>query len=114
MVLENFAYLPEVLIHKIINYTDVLSYRNGKYIDRINKKDNRYNLLQKGFTSELLELWFSNNFFVGFSSVELYMFSNLSIKIPLKLYHFDICLDWNWGYCNNLHCSRTRRRLITE
>jgi hypothetical protein len=47
MVLENFAYLPEILIHKIINYTDVLSYRNGKYIDRINKKDNRYNLLQK-------------------------------------------------------------------
>jgi len=46
-LLEKFKYLPDVLIQKIINYTDIVSYRHGKYINRINKNDNRYNLLKK-------------------------------------------------------------------
>ena len=45
-LLEKFSNLPDVLIHKIINYTDVITYRNGKYINRINKKDERYDLLK--------------------------------------------------------------------
>lgn len=46
-LLEKIRYLPDVLIQKIINYTDIVSYRHGKYINRINKNDNRYNLLKK-------------------------------------------------------------------
>ena len=46
-LLEKFKYLPDELIQKIINYTDIVSYRHGKYINRINKNDNRYNLLKK-------------------------------------------------------------------
>jgi len=45
-LLEKFAGLPDVLIYKIINYTDVISYRNGKYINKINKKDKRYDILK--------------------------------------------------------------------
>jgi len=43
--LKKFKYLPDELIHIIINYTDIIAYRHGKYINRLNKHDNRYNLI---------------------------------------------------------------------
>ena len=46
-LIEKFVYLPDEIIHQIINYTDVVVYRHGKYINRINKDDNRYKLLEK-------------------------------------------------------------------
>jgi hypothetical protein len=46
ILLNNLQNLPDVLIHKIINYTDVIVYRNGKYINKIDKKDERYKILQ--------------------------------------------------------------------
>jgi len=44
-LIEKFKYLPDELIHIIINYTNVLVYRHGSYINRLNKSDNRYNLI---------------------------------------------------------------------
>jgi len=44
-LISAFKYLPDEIIHMIINYTDVLVYRHGNYINRINKKDERYNLI---------------------------------------------------------------------
>lgn len=41
-LIKKFMYLPDVLIHKILNYTNIMVYRNGKYINRINKLDKRY------------------------------------------------------------------------
>ena len=46
LLIENFKFLPDVLINKIINYTDVVTFRNGKYIDKISKDDERYKLLK--------------------------------------------------------------------
>ena len=46
-LIDKFTMLPDVLIHKIINYTNVITYRNGIYIDRISKDDKRYNILLK-------------------------------------------------------------------
>jgi len=42
-----YSQLPDVLIHKIINYTNVITYRYGKYINKISKNDERYKLLDK-------------------------------------------------------------------
>jgi hypothetical protein len=42
-----YSQLPLVLINKIINYTNVITYRDGKYIDKISKNDERYKLLEK-------------------------------------------------------------------
>jgi hypothetical protein len=39
--------LPIELVNKIINYTDIVAFRNGKYIDRIPKSDERYKQLEK-------------------------------------------------------------------
>lgn len=44
-LLDKFNNLPDELIHIIINYTNVVVYRHGKYINRLNKHDNRYNLV---------------------------------------------------------------------
>lgn len=44
-LIDKFSKLPIELINKIINYTDVVVYRYGKYIDRIDKEDKRYVLL---------------------------------------------------------------------
>lgn len=39
--------LPLPLIHIILNYTDVVVYRHGKYINRISNTDERRDLLRK-------------------------------------------------------------------
>lgn len=44
-LIDKFKFLPDELIHNIINYTDVVVYRHGKYINRLNKKDERYKIL---------------------------------------------------------------------
>lgn len=46
-LIEKFKNLPDVIIHIIINYTDVVVNRHGKYINRIKKTDCRYNLLRR-------------------------------------------------------------------
>jgi hypothetical protein len=46
-LLDKFSTLPDELISTIINYTDVIVYRHGKYINRLNKHDNRYYLINK-------------------------------------------------------------------
>ena len=39
--------LPIELVNKIINYTGVVSFRNGKYINRIKNSDERYKILAR-------------------------------------------------------------------
>ena len=42
----NPSNLPIEIINKIINYTDVVAFRTGKYINRIPKTDARYEMLR--------------------------------------------------------------------
>lgn len=44
-LLDKFSYLPNELVHIIINYTDVIVYRHGKFLNRLNKSDNKYHLV---------------------------------------------------------------------
>jgi hypothetical protein len=46
-LIEEFRYLPNNVISNIIGYTDVISYRNGKYINRLKKNDERDVLLKR-------------------------------------------------------------------
>jgi hypothetical protein len=47
MLIEQFKYLPEDLIPHIVGYIDEIVYRNGKYINRLQKNDIRYRMLLK-------------------------------------------------------------------
>jgi hypothetical protein len=42
----DFSKLPIELINIIINYTDIVVYRNRKYLNRIPKDDKRYNIIK--------------------------------------------------------------------
>lgn len=44
-LINKFSYLPSDIVNMIIYYSGIIAYRNGKYINRIDKKDNRYNIL---------------------------------------------------------------------
>lgn len=46
-LIKKFKYLPNDITQIIVNYTDIIVFRNGKYIDRINKNDKRYKLINK-------------------------------------------------------------------
>ena len=42
----NAELFPDELKQKILNYTNVITFRNGKYINKISPLDERYKLLQ--------------------------------------------------------------------
>lgn len=46
-LISKFKELPDVLINKILDYTDIVIFRYGKYMNRINKNDWRYHLMMK-------------------------------------------------------------------
>lgn len=52
--MADFSKLPIELINIIINYTDIVVYRDGKYLNRISKYDERYNMIKK----RLSPIWF--------------------------------------------------------
>lgn len=45
-LINKFTKLPDVLIHIILDYSDIIIFRHGKYMNRINKNDNRYKNIQ--------------------------------------------------------------------
>jgi hypothetical protein len=53
----DYKNLPIYIINKIINYTGVVVYRHGKYMNRINKNNRRYNIINK----KKLPIWFNKN-----------------------------------------------------
>jgi len=91
-LIEKFKYLPDEIIHTIINYTDVIVNRHGKYINRIKKTDYRYNLLRRSIhrpiyigSRVLLQL---NNNLIGYF-IE-YDIQNRFIKVNIKFFNRQI------------------------
>jgi hypothetical protein len=44
-LIDLYKTLPDEIIHKIMDYTDAVIYRNGIYMNRLLKNDTRYTLL---------------------------------------------------------------------
>lgn len=91
-IIEKFKYLPDELINQIINYTDVVVYRHGKYINRINRRDNRYKLLERmprpikiGQSRVLLKLLNTNR-----EGYFLEYIIGMYIKINIKFVRYEI------------------------
>jgi hypothetical protein len=84
----DFSKLPDELIHIIINYTDIVVYRHGKYLNRIPKDDKRYNIIQK----RRLPIWFSKNhwmfIFRFYDNVDKRAFEMEHIYNPRNNHHY--------------------------
>lgn len=46
-LIDKFKYLPDEIIHIILQFSDVIVFRHGKYMNRIDKKDDRYYAIRK-------------------------------------------------------------------
>ena len=86
----DFSKLPDVLIQIIINYTDIVVYRHGKYLNRISKDDKRYNIIK----NRRLPIWFSQNrwmfMFRFYHNVDKRAFSMEHIYKPAIKHHYLI------------------------
>jgi hypothetical protein len=98
--MELFSKLPDVLLQQIINYTDIIVYRHGKYINRLPKDDVRYILLSKipkplklGYRLILLKLInYKSDNQIGYFI--MYKFESVSsIKISIKFFKPSITLN---------------------
>ena len=94
-LIDKFKNLPDELIHKIINYTDVIVYRHGKYINRINKADKRCIMLTNipkpmrvGTNRILIKLVNTNNIYREGYILE-YTIGYIYIKINIKFVNYD-------------------------
>lgn len=91
-LLDKFKTLHDEIIHIIINYTDVITYRNGKFMNRFKKDDSRFVLIQKirmpifiGKKEVLLQL--INNRMSGY--LIKYIVENSFIKLNVRFFHME-------------------------
>ena len=91
-LIDKFKFLPDVLKNKIINYTNVITYRDGKYIDKISKNDERYKLLEKisrpikvGNKKVLLKLMNYSNYEPHGYFIEYIFDSNIKVTIKFMV-----------------------------
>ena len=49
----NISYIPKDLLHIILEYDGRIKYKNGKYINVIHKKDDRYNIITPVITKKI-------------------------------------------------------------
>jgi hypothetical protein len=66
ILLNNFSHLPLELINLILKYLNVISYRNGKYIDKIMDHDKRYDIIRRIQRPIKIS---SNQYYVGLRSL---------------------------------------------
>jgi len=45
-VIMKFSYIPQDLLHVILDYDGRIKYKNGKYVNIIHKNDERYNIIK--------------------------------------------------------------------
>lgn len=86
----DFSKLPDVLIQIIINYTDIVVYRHGKYLNRVPKDDKRYDIIKKRH----LPIWISKNrwifMFRFYNNIDKRAFSMVHIYNPSNNHHYLI------------------------
>jgi hypothetical protein len=59
----NFPYIPKELLNIILEYDGRIKYKNGKYVNIIDKNDERYNIIKPIIDKKMVIMrirWFKN------------------------------------------------------
>ena len=106
------SYVPEELLHVILEYDGRIKYKNGKYVNIIHKNDERYNIITPIISKkmEILKTIELDNSGTGFyfefcfdicKSVGLVYDYNFSYRDKFEICYFD------WRNGNNIKQLRT-------
>jgi hypothetical protein len=101
---ESFPYIPNELIHIILEYDGRIKYKKGQYINIIHKKDERYTIIRpviikKMKIMETIELD-GSKFYFEFAfdslnnSVGLCYDFNFSYEKFFEICYYDVRYDW--------------------
>lgn len=102
ILIDKFKNLPVVIVHKIFGYTDIIVYRNGKYMNRTKKNDSKYSILYRiprpikvGPNKVLLKLmsfYYNQGYFIEYIFDE--PFKKAYVKFVVRVTDgFDRCYD---------------------
>jgi hypothetical protein len=89
----NFPYIPTDLLRAILDYDGRIKYRNGEYVDIIQKNDIRYSIIapiisKKMDIMENIELPMNDSFYFEFG-------------LGFDMYNrVGLCYDYNFSYPN--------------
>jgi|688.fasta_scaffold840137_2 hypothetical protein len=89
--------IPYELINIILEYDGRIKYRNGKYINVIDKNDCRYEILREVILYKIQ--------IVSLTIVSDHIFYNI-IYFTNKKY-MGLCYDYNWSYTNTFEICLT-------
>lgn len=108
-LIDKFKTLPDELIHNIVNYTDVIVYRHGKYINRLHYNDERYKILmsipkpiKQTHNNYLLKLGTRNNR----NNIKYYLLYSINLDIILDVHVFEQDIDGFDKYTITKSCTR--------
>ncbi len=95
-LIDKFKTLPDEIIHYIVNYTDVVAYRHGRYMNRLHKKDERYKILMS--ISKPIKLT-PNNYLLNLgtrknkNNIKYSLLYSIKLDIILDLHIFEEDVD---------------------
>jgi hypothetical protein len=86
----SFPYIPKELLHIILDYDGRIKFKKGKYIDQIQKKDYRYDIIRNVISKKIeilkkiIVIDRNNNFYFELRFDSQYL--------------MGLCYDYNWCY----------------
>jgi|LakMenE01Jun11ns_1017448.scaffolds.fasta_scaffold9690727_2 hypothetical protein len=95
-------HIPYELLNIILDYDGRIKYRNGKYINIIDKNDDRYKILNPLITYKIQIF----NLTVV-SNQKFYNIIYFTNEHCIGLYHMGLCYDYNWSNKNTFEICLT-------
>jgi hypothetical protein len=79
--MADFSKLPDELIHIIFDYSNIVVYRFGKYMNRLDKNDYRYDMIKK----IRRPIWIGNNKYM----IKYIIWDSFEIKYLLYIHTYN-------------------------
>lgn len=102
-----FENIPRDILQIILEYDGRIKYRNGKYMNQIEKTDSRYDMLKNITTLTPFKLHYDNNIVMGSSRcvqklgnhIEYFSIFYVSLEYTQQQERFLLFTEGVYGYC---------------